>query len=201
MSTELFLAMFAYAFAMSATPGPNTLMLFASGVNFGFRPTVPHMLGIIVGLATILSLVGAGLGALLVSMPAVLTAMKMASVAYMLYLAWKIANSGAPSDVADNAKPMTWLQAAVFQWVNPKAWAMALTGVAAYTRPDAYLLTLGVLIAILLGLSFPVTAAWVGAGVRLRAWLAKPAALKAFNWSMAAVLVASLWPIVRDLAG
>jgi threonine/homoserine/homoserine lactone efflux protein len=199
MSTDLFLAMFAFAFAMSATPGPNTLLLFASGVNFGFRPTIPHMLGIIVGLGTMLALVGAGLGAVLLSMPLLLTALKVASVAYMLYLAWKIANSGAPSDVAGDAKPMTWLQAAMFQWVNPKAWAMALTGVAAYTRPDAYLLTLSVLIAILLGISFPVTSAWVGAGVSLRALLAKPAALRAFNWTMAAVLVASLWPIVREL--
>jgi threonine/homoserine/homoserine lactone efflux protein len=200
MTFDLFFAMLAYAFAMSATPGPNTLMLLASGVNFGYRPTVPHQLGIILGLASMLALVGAGLGAAILSMPPLLIAMKAASVAYMLFLAWKIAGSGPPSsNVAQGARPMTLLEAALFQWVNPKAWAMALSGVAAYTRPEAYLATLGAFVTTLLAISFPVTSAWVAAGVRLRSVLQNARALRAFNWTMAALLVASLWPIVRDL--
>jgi threonine/homoserine/homoserine lactone efflux protein len=200
MTVDLFFAMLAYAFAMSATPGPNTLMLLASGVNFGYRPTVPHQLGIILGLASMLALVGAGLGAAILSIPPLLIGMKAASIAYMLYLAWKIAGSGPPSTgTAQGARPMTFYEAALFQWVNPKAWAMALSGVAGYTRPEAYLLTLGVFVAVLLTISFPVTSAWVVAGVKLRAVLQSPRALRAFNWTMAALLVASLWPIARDL--
>lgn len=200
MTSELFFAMLAYALAMSATPGPNTLMLLASGVNHGYRPTVPHQLGIILGLATLLALVGAGLGAALLSMPAVLTGLRLAAIAYMLWLAWKIATSAAPDSAPDaKGRPLSFLEAALFQWINPKAWAMALSGVAAYTRPEDYAVTLGVLIAILLAISFPVTSAWVAAGVKLRAVLQRPSALRAFNWTMAGLLVVSLWPIVRDI--
>jgi threonine/homoserine/homoserine lactone efflux protein len=96
---------------------------------------------------------------------------------------------------------MTWLEAALFQWVNPKAWAMALTGVAAYTRPEDYSATLAAFVAVLLGLSFPVTAAWTSIGVSLRGWLDRPGVLRWFNRAMAVTLLASLWPIIRDLTG
>lgn len=175
-------------------------MLLASGVNFGYRPSVPHQLGIILGLGVMMAAVGAGLGALLLSVPSVMLALKVAGALYMLWLAWKIATSGPPSTEGKaTAQPLSLLGAALFQWVNPKAWAMALTGVATYTRPDAYGVTLAMLTAILLGMSFPVTSAWVAAGVGLRRLLDRPRIVRAFNVTMALLLVASLWPIVKDL--
>jgi threonine/homoserine/homoserine lactone efflux protein len=174
-------------------------MLLASGVNHGWRASVPHQLGIILGLCSLLAAVGAGLGALLAASPTAMVLLKAASAAYLLWLAWKIGNSGSPSAAsAAEVRPLSAVEAATFQWINPKAWAMALTGVAAYTRPDAYGLTLGVLIAIMLAISFPVTSAWTMAGVGLRHLLTRPRFVRAFNWTMAALLVASLWPLLRD---
>ncbi|MBM7331496.1 LysE family translocator, partial [Agrobacterium sp. S2] len=122
MSVEVFLALIAFAFVSSITPGPNNLMLLASGVNFGFRRTIPHMLGIGVGFFGLLLAVGFGLGVLLETVPAFYTSLKFAGGAYMLYLAWKIAMSRSIGEAkgTGDGKPMTFMQAAAFQWVNPK---------------------------------------------------------------------------------
>ncbi|MCB8829109.1 LysE family translocator, partial [Escherichia coli] len=123
------------------TPGPNNLMLLASGVNFGFRRTIPHMLGIGSGFFSLLIGVGLGLGALIQTIPLVYTILKFAGGAYLVYLAYKIATSRSLGTVDSNARPMTFLEAAAFQWVNPKAWVMAVTAMATYTAPQAYLVT------------------------------------------------------------
>jgi threonine/homoserine/homoserine lactone efflux protein len=198
MSIEQYLAMFAFAFAMSATPGPNTMMLLASGVNFGFRATVPHMVGIPFGLVTMMIAVGLGLGALLAASPLLDMVMKSASIAYMLWLAWGIAKAGTLNEGPSRSRPMSMIEAALFQWINPKAWAMALTGASAYTVRDHYTLSLSILTATLLVISLPVTAAWTGLGVSLRQVLSKPGTLRMFNLAMALILVASLWPLVRE---
>ncbi|HLQ18302.1 MAG TPA: LysE family translocator, partial [Tabrizicola sp.] len=132
MTYDLFLALLGFAFVTSVTPGPNNMMLLASGVNFGFRRTVPHMLGISLGHALMVFLVGMGLAGVFKTWPPALVVLKVASVAYMLWLAWKIAHAGAPGEGRVKPQPMTFLQAAAFQWVNPKAWAMALGAVSAY---------------------------------------------------------------------
>lgn len=123
MSVEIFLALLVFAFVSSVTPGPNNLMLLASGVNFGFRRTIPHMLGIGVGFFVLLLAIGFGLGALIETVPSFYAALKFAGGAYMLYLARKIAMSRSIGEAKhrDKAEPMTFLQAAAFQWVNPKA--------------------------------------------------------------------------------
>ena len=140
MPLDLLMALAGYVTAMSVTPGPNNLMLLTSGVNFGFRRTIPHMAGIALGVLTILALVGLGLGHLLVSNPRLYTALKIASLIYLAWLAWKIATSGPPVAGETNAKaqPLTALEAALFQWVNPKAWAMVVTAATAFTVPDNY---------------------------------------------------------------
>ncbi len=199
MTTDQFLAMFAFAVAMSATPGPNTLMLLASGVNFGFRRTIPHMLGIPFGLGAMLCAVGAGLGALILAAPRVALALKIASIVYMLWLAWGIATSGPVGDGTARGRPMSLVEGALFQWINPKAWAMALTGVSAYTVPADYSTSLAILIATLVLISLPITAAWTGLGVSLRAVLRRPLAVRVFNVTMAGLLLASLRPIVAEL--
>ncbi len=195
MTYELFFALIGFAFVTSVTPGPNNMMLLASGMNFGFRRTVPHMLGISIGHALMVFLVGLGLAGVFKAWPLALTVLKVASVAYMLWLAWKIANSGAPGEGRAKAVPMTFLQAAAFQWVNPKAWAMALGAVAAYvTEPSvwAYATVAGAFACV----NLPSVSIWAGAGQAVRRWLEGPGQLRAFNWTMAVLLVLSLWPVI-----
>ena len=129
MTHEQLLALVTFAFVTSITPGPNNLMLMASGANFGVRRTVPHMLGVALGFVFMAVLVGAGLAQAFMAVPQLYTALKVASVAYLLYLAWKIAMAPPPGETARPGRPMTFLAAAAFQWINPKAWAMALTAV------------------------------------------------------------------------
>ena len=131
MSTELFAALFAFAFVSSVTPGPNNLMLMASGANFGFKRTIPHMLGVGIGFTLMVVLVGAGLMQLFDLYPVSYDVLRVVCVIYLSYLAYRIATAAAPEHQADStAKPFSFLQAALFQWVNPKAWTMALTAIA-----------------------------------------------------------------------
>ena len=195
MTYDLFLALLGFAFVTSVTPGPNNMMLLASGVNFGFRRTVPHMLGISMGHALMVFLVGLGLAGVFTAWPLALTVLKVASVAYMLWLAWKIAHAGAPGEGRVKPQPMTFLQAAAFQWVNPKAWAMALGAVSAYVvEPSvwAYAAVAGAFALV----NLPSVSVWAGAGQAVRRWLEGPGRLRAFNWTMAGLLVLSLWPVV-----
>jgi threonine/homoserine/homoserine lactone efflux protein len=195
MTHELFLALLGFAFVTSVTPGPNNMMLLASGVNFGFRRTLPHMLGISAGHALMVFLVGLGLAGVFKAWPPALVLLKLVSVAYMLWLAWKIAHSAAPGEGQAKPRPMTFLQAAAFQWVNPKAWAMALGAVAAYvTEPSvwAYAAVAGAFACV----NLPSVSVWAGAGQVVRRWLEGPGRLQAFNWTMAGLLVLSLWPVV-----
>ena len=195
MTHELILALLGFAFVTSVTPGPNNMMLLASGVNFGFRRTVPHMLGISIGHAVMVFLVGLGLASVFKAWPPALTALKLVSVAYMLWLAWKIAHAAAPGEGKEAAQPMTFLQAAAFQWVNPKAWAMALGAVSAYVAepsPWAYAAVAGAFSLV----NLPSVSVWAGAGQAVRRWLEGPGRLRAFNWTMAGLLVLSLWPVV-----
>lgn len=197
MPLETFLALVLFAFTTSITPGPNNMMLFASGVNFGFTRTIPHMLGIGVGFFTLLLAVGFGLGALLHTVPLVYTILKFAGGAYLVWIAWKIGTSRSLSDGKTGAQPMTFLSAAAFQWVNPKAWVMAVTAMATYTNPEYYLATV-----LLVGFAFalvnvPSVSTWAGFGSALREWLSVPVRLKWFNITMAVLLVASLWPMLK----
>jgi threonine/homoserine/homoserine lactone efflux protein len=195
MSQDLLIALLGFAFVTSVTPGPNNMMLLASGVNFGFRRTVPHMLGISMGHALMVFLVGLGLAGIFKAWPPALTLLKVASVAYMLWLAWKIAHAAAPGEGQAAAKPLTFLQAAAFQWVNPKAWAMALGAVSAYvTEPTvwAYAAVAGVFACV----NLPSVSVWAGMGQAVRRWLDGPGRLRAFNWGMAGLLILSLWPVV-----
>jgi threonine/homoserine/homoserine lactone efflux protein len=195
MTQDLLIALLGFAFVTSVTPGPNNMMLLASGVNFGFRRTVPHMLGISVGHSLMVFLVGLGLAGLFRAWPPALVVLKLASVAYMLWLAWKIAHAGAPGEGRARAVPLTFLQAAAFQWVNPKAWAMALGAVSAYVVvPSVWAYAAVALVFACVNL--PSVSVWAGAGQALRRWLETPARLRAFNWTMAALLVLSLWPVV-----
>lgn len=193
MTLEIFTALAAFAFVTSITPGPNNMMLLASGANFGFMRTIPHMLGVGIGFVIMAILVGAGLMQLFDAWPTSYLILKVLSAAYMLWLAWKIAHSASPEGVAAGAKPMTFLQAALFQWVNPKAWTMALTSITLYAPDRNFLAVLWV--AIVFGaINLPTVSLWTILGQKLRLILSNPARLVAFNWTMAVLLVLSLLP-------
>ncbi len=196
MSQDLLLALLGFAFVTSVTPGPNNMMLLASGVNFGFRRTLPHMLGISIGHALMVVLVGLGLAGVFHSYPPLKTALKAVSVAYMLWLAWKIAHSAAPGEGRATSRPFTFLQAAAFQWVNPKAWAMALGAVSAYA-PEGSLGLIAVIALVFMAVNLPSVSLWAWAGEALRRWLSEPSRLRLFNWGMAVLLVATLIPVLR----
>ena len=190
-------ALILFSFVSSITPGPNNLMLLASGVNFGWRRTLPHMLGVGLGFTFMVTLVGLGLGQVFVRVPVLYAVLKYAGAAYLLWLAWKIARSGpmGGEEGAAAGTPMTFLQACAFQWVNPKAWIMAVTAVATYVMvADATVNAL--LVAAVFGIvNLPCIAVWVLFGVGMRRILSDPSRVRLFNWLMAALLVASLWPV------
>ena len=195
METELLLGLAAFALATSITPGPNNMMLMASGANFGLRRTLPHLLGVALGFVFMLVLVGAGLGELLEASPLLGESLRWASLAFLCWLAWRLARAGGPAEAQADARPLTFLQAAAFQWVNPKAWAMALTAIGAYA-PAADLVGL-VLVALVFGLvNLPSTGLWAVLGLRLREVLAGPGRLRAFNVCMATLLVLSGAPLM-----
>ena len=189
----LFAAM-TFALVMSITPGPNNTMLLASGVNFGFRRTLPHMMGITSGCIVMMIAIGLGLGQLFARFPVLYSALEIASAAYLLYLAWKIAASRTLSVDAADKHPMTFFQAAAFQWVNPKAWMMVVTGVTAFRLNDNLLLNAVLLAAVFAVVNLPSISIWAAFGLAVRRFLSRPSVLRAFNWAMAALLIVSTVP-------
>ncbi len=200
MSADLLVALAAFCAVTLITPGPNNVMLMASGLNFGFRRAQPHMWGVTLGFAVMVFAVGLGLGAIFAAYPLIYTVLKYVGAAYLLYLAWAIAMSGPmnPGE-AGVGTPMTFLQAAAFQWVNPKGWVMAVGAVSAYAGVAIFPLNI-TLIAVLFGaLGVVSSATWVLVGQTLQRWLTNARAVRIFNVGMALALVASLWPVVSDL--
>jgi len=197
MSLEAFLALLIYAFVTSITPGPNNLMLLTSGVNFGIVRTIPHMLGISVGFLVLLLAVGFGLGAVLAAFPALHTVLKVAGAAYLLYLAWKIAMSRSLSGKGEaEARPMRFIDAAAFQWVNPKAWVMAVSAMALYTNPGHPFISVALISFAFAVVNLPSVSVWAGFGTALRGFLSDPGRLKWFNIAMGLLLAVTLWPML-----
>ncbi len=198
MSPDAFLALIVYAFVTSVTPGPNNFMLLASGVNFGFVRTIPHMFGIGIGFFVLLLAVGFGLGALLAAFPILHVALKVAGGAYLLYLAFKIAMSRSMGEDRDGrARPMTFIEAAAFQWVNPKAWVMAVTAMAVYTEPGSPFLSVIIIGVAFAAVNIPSVSTWAGFGMALRGILSDPVRLKWFNFAMGVLLAATLLPMLK----
>jgi threonine/homoserine/homoserine lactone efflux protein len=195
MTLELIIAFAGYCLVSSITPGPNNLMLMASGANFGFLKTIPHMLGVGLGFVLMVFLVGIGLAQIFDIYPIAHTILKVGSVGYLLYLAWKIANAAPIDAKGSSGTPMTFLQAAAFQWVNPKAWTMAVTAVTVYS-PDTNLPTIVVVAAIFGVVNLPSVSLWTLMGQQMARILTNPARLRLFNWTMAALLIASLYPVL-----
>jgi threonine/homoserine/homoserine lactone efflux protein len=181
-----------YSFVMSITPGPNNVMLTASGANFGFRRTVPHMIGISAGCAIQLIAVCAGLGALFHQWPVLQTVLQWAGAAYLVYLGWKLLGSGEIREVQTAIEPIGFWHAAAFQFVNPKAWVMTLTAVALFWPAGINVwAAASYLIATMVAINLPCIAIWALFGSSLRHWLTRPARRIGFNVAMALALAAT----------
>lgn len=195
MTPEIFTALMTFALVTVITPGPNNLMLMASGANFGFRRTVPHMLGIGIGMPVLVLCVGAGVMQVFDAYPVSYTILKVLSVIYLLWLAWRIANAAPPQEAQEAGRPLSFLQAAAFQWVNPKAWSMALSAITLYATSRDFGALVWVAGAFFAG-SFVSTTSWTVMGQQLRRLLRNPMRLRVFNWVMAILLVATLVPVL-----
>ena len=197
--SQLFIAFVVFATVMFFTPGPNNIMLLSSGLIYGFRRTLPHIVGITVGFAFMVGAVGLGLGTVFIAYPVLQTILKYAGIAYLIYLAAVIAMSGPVKSGQDNRRgPMTFWGAAMFQWINVKGWVMVIGTITAYAAIARFPwnIIIQVMLSLLLGaLSCSV---WALFGSVLRPVLTSPRAVRAFNIVMAVLLLASLYPVLRE---
>ncbi|AFH95655.1 TPA: LysE family translocator [Providencia stuartii] len=197
MNIETFISLSMFSFVTSITPGPNNIMLLASGMNFGLKRTMPHALGVSIGFLVMLIAVGMGVGALIKSSEIVYNILKYLGIAYLLWLAWKTTISRSVGSAKNsNEKPLTLLEAALFQWVNPKAWMMAISGMALYTdstNPYSSMLLVAVIFSLI---NFPSVTIWAMFGSELRERLKNPNVLKKFNLIMGLLLAASAISVI-----
>ncbi|MDA0118812.1 LysE family translocator [Vibrio sp. T11.5] len=194
MELEQLNALVLFAFVSTFTPGPNNIMLMTSGANVGYKRTLPHMSGVAFGFAFMVMLVGIGLTGIFEAYPVTHQILKYVSLTYLGYLAIKIALSGKAKDV-ENFKPMTFLAAASFQWVNPKGWSMALSSVTLYSNGGGWL-ELSIIASTFLLVNFPSGSFWIIAGRELQRWLTSNIRVRSFNMLMAALLVGSTLPML-----
>lgn len=199
MNYSLLGSFISFSIATGFTPGPNNLIALATGANFGYRKTLPHVFGVALGFNVMYFLMGAGLGSLFKRFPLVQDILLWTSLVYLVFLAWKIAKStsiGSSSSEIKKAKPISFFGSVAFQWINPKAWFATLTLVSAFTDPDAYWFSLAMGGFVNLGIAFSSVSVWAVFGTLLKNWLEHPVRLRVFNWSMAALLLLSVVPSV-----
>lgn len=198
MNNDLLIGLVGFALVSAFSPGPNNLMLLSSGMNFGWRKSIPHILGIAIGFPVMIFCVGLGIAQIFETYPVSLIVMKALSAVYLIYLAYKIASTRQVSVDSEikNTRPLTFIQAAAFQWVNPKAWAMALTAISAYTIANNMLLSVVIVILVFLSVGMMSANTWTIIGLKLRIFLSNPKVFRAFNIGCALILVATLYPVL-----
>ena len=199
MSQPLLIAFVMFATVMFFTPGPNNIMVLSSGLTYGFRRTVPHIAGISIGFAFMVGAVGFGFETIFLAYPVLQTILKYAGAAYLIYLAAVIAMSEPVTPGQDNRRgPMTFWGAALFQWVNVKGWVMVIGTITAYAGIARFPwnIVIQVLLSLLLGVMS--TSTWTLSGSSLRSFTTSPRAVRVFNIAMAALLLASLYPVFMD---
>lgn len=200
MALDTLLALATFSIVSCGTPGPNNMMLLSSGATFGFRRTLPHLFGISGGCIVMVLLLGFGLAAVLERLPWLYTLLHIVSTGYLLYLAGRIATSVGVGTTSERARPLTFLAAAAFQWVNPKAWAMTLGAVTSFARADHFDLDIATIALVICVTGLPCIMLWAGGGTLVRRLLTRPNALRIFNIFMALLLVISLIPGLIELA-
>ena len=198
MTYSLISGLMLFCLVSSITPGPNNLMLMAAGANFGIRRSLPHAAGVVMGFTFMIIVIGLGAAQFFQSFPLAHTYLTGASVAYLLYLAYKI-GTAAPKIGDPNTAgiPITFFQATAFQWVNPKAWTMALAAITVYTPQPATSYYVVVVSLIFGAINLPSISVWLILGAQMRRFLTTTSRLRTFNWIMASLLVLSLYPILK----
>jgi threonine/homoserine/homoserine lactone efflux protein len=196
MTYSLLTGLLLFCFVSSITPGPNNLMLMATGANFGARRAAPHASGIVLGFTFMIVAIGLGVAQLFQIYPLAHQLLGVVSVIYLIYLAYKTATARTNLDSPEpTGKPITFWQAAAFQWVNPKAWTMSLAAVTVYAPQPVTYKEVIVVAAIFGAINLPCISVWLMLGVKMRRFLTTPARLRGFNWTMAGLLILSLAPI------
>ena len=198
---EYYWSLSMFTFVAGITPGPNNMMLMTSGLNHGIRKSLPHYLGICIGFPVMVMAIGFGLGAVLSRYPNIYLYIKILGITYLLYLAWKIANAGNAKVAEKITEPFTFFQAAAFQWLNPKAWAIAIGALAAFTTKENYALSVLTVIVVYLVMGFICMALWLKLGQSLKRLLHTDNRVKYFNISMAVLLVLSVVPMALTAIG
>ena len=198
MTLSLLSGLFVFCLVTSITPGPNNLMLLAAGANFGVRRTLPHAAGVVIGFTLMIIVIGLGAAQIFQKFPVAYTVLSVISIAYLLYLAFKIATS-APKITHNRTSgtPITFFQAVMFQWVNPKAWTMALAAITVYTPQPATNFHVVIVSLIFGAINLPSISVWLVIGVQMRRFLTTDKRFRAFNWIMSFLLVLSLYPILN----
>jgi threonine/homoserine/homoserine lactone efflux protein len=194
MPNDVLIALFTFCLVTTVTPGPNNMMLLSSGATFGLRRTVPHIFGISGGCAVMVFVLGWCLTGFARYLPLLLPVLHIASAAYLVWLAWRIATSGGPHEAQARARPLGVLNAAAFQWVNPKAWVMVLGAITSFARPAHMAFDIAVIALVLIVVGLPCITLWAGTGSMLKTILHHRRVLHAFNYTMAGLLVLSILP-------
>lgn len=197
MTLSYFASLLMFTFAATITPGPNNLMVTASGAAFGFRRTLPHIMGIVLGFTFLVSMIAAGLGVVFERWPVVHQVLQVVGAGYLLFLAWKIWRAGRmqvqSTDEVSDARPLTFWQAAAFQWVNPKAWTMAITALSAFTlAPPLHIWSAVAVVLAYFFVGFPCIGFWTLLGQEMRKWLKSDRARLWFNGVLSGLTVASV---------
>ena len=197
---EFYLATLLFTATASITPGPNNIMIMASGVNFGVKRSIPHVLGICLGFPVMVIALGLGLVTIFENFPILHDIIKILGVAYLLYLAWLIASSSQIEEAASPAMPLRFDQAVLFQWVNPKAWVMATGAISAYTTTvvDALAQVLFIAFAFLITAG-PSVMIWLVFGAGLKRYLDNAVHNRIFNIIMGLLLVTTMLPVINSL--
>lgn len=197
---ELYLAIFFFGVSTGITPGPNNIMLMTSGMNFGIKRSIPHVLGICVGFPVMIILIGLGFSIVFEKFPILHEVIKILGLVYLLYLSWLIANASPDKLESKESKPFTFLQAALFQWVNPKAWVVATSSISAYTTLEGNIYSQVFIIAISFFFAAIIaTSTWLVFGKGIKQVLQSTKQQRIFNISMAALLVASVFPVIQEV--
>ena len=198
-NSSLLIAFVLFAAVMFFTPGPNNIMVMSSGLTYGFRRTLPHIAGVVIGFAFMVGAVGLGFGTIFIAFPVLQTILKYAGAAYLIYLAIMIAMSGPPkADEAGRRSPLTFWQAAMFQWVNVKGWVAIIGTITAYAAIAGFPLNIVIQVMTFLAMGTASITIWTLFGSALRPFLTSPQSVRAFNLAMAALLLASLYPVFME---
>ena len=197
-NSSLLIAFILFAAVMFFTPGPNNIMVMSSGLTYGFRRTIPHIAGVVIGFAFMVGAVGLGFGTVFIAFPVLQTILKYAGAAYLVYLAVMIAMAGPPKPGETGRGPMTFWQGAMFQWVNVKGWVAIIGTITAYAAIASFPFNIVIQVLTFLAMGTASITIWTLFGSALRPFLTSPRAVRAFNLAMAALLLASLYPVFME---